>query len=220
VAGTTGGSTAFPPIGVGGRARILAGTNSSATVKAVTMGWRSRLVPSESPGPANVVSPGTTSPLLSDVVDVQGLGNPSDPFVLDMTYNPALLPKHNAPGIEAGLANNKLIYMVSPTTGVDGTQYENTVLLNTGNIVTSPLDARYGYKGSYATFQSAGQPGNGLTPAQERGAWGVDTALHEVWAVVNHNSTFAVVPEPSTMLLAGFGLLSLVGLRRRMKKVA
>lgn len=221
VAGTTGGNTAFPPIGVGGRARILAGTNSSATGKTVTMGWRSRLTPSEvSPAQHPPMPDSVTTGLVSDVVDLNGLGNPSDPFVLDMTYNPALLPKHNAPGIETSLANNKLIYMVSPLSGIDGTQYVNTVAVNTGNVVTSPLDRRYGYVGSYAAFQADAAGGNGGTPGSELGAWGVDTALHEVWAVVDHNSTFAVVPEPSTMLLAGFGLLGLVGLRRRLKKVA
>ena len=221
VSGTTGGNTAFPPSGVGGRARILAGTNSSATGKTVTMGWRSRLVPSEvSPAQHPPMADSVTTGLISDVVDLNGLGNPSDPFVLDMTYNPALLPKHNAPGIETSLANNKLIYMVSPLSGVDGTQYVNTVAVNTGNVVTSPLDGRYGYVGSYAAFQADAAGGNGGTPGSELGAWGVDTALHEVWAVVDHNSTFAVVPEPSTMLLAGFGLLGLVGLRRRLKKVA
>ena len=40
------------------------------------------------------------------------------------------------------------------------------------------------------------------------GAWGVDGVNQDVWAVVNHNSDFAVVPEPSAFVLAGFGLLA------------
>jgi hypothetical protein len=44
------------------------------------------------------------------------------------------------------------------------------------------------------------------------GSYGIDTVNHEVWAVVDHNSEFAVaqaVPEPSswTALLGGLGLL-------------
>ena len=37
------------------------------------------------------------------------------------------------------------------------------------------------------------------------GDWGVNTANDTVWAVVNHNSDFAVVPEPSTLALLAAG---------------
>ena len=147
----------------------------------------------------------STTDLVSNVVNLTGLEtgspNPSstDPFVFDISYNAALLP-----AIEQGLANDKAIYMVSPP-GPDGGQYVNTVALNAGNIVTSPLDIRYGYIGAYAQFQADPLGGNGATPAGELGAWGIDIATHEVWAVVNHDRTFAVVatiPEPSTIVLA------------------
>jgi hypothetical protein len=210
----TGGS---PALGVGGRARILAGSNSGAQTT-VGMGWRSRLNPSEiSPAKHPPMADSVTTGLVSDVVDVNGV-TPGDAYVLDMNYNPALLPKGGSPAIEQGLAHNKLIYMVSPGPAAgDGSQYFNTVSLNTGNVVTSPLDNRYGYVGSYAQFQADPLGGNGGTPASEVGSWGDDPVNHEVWAVVTHNSTFAVVPEPSTLLLVGLGLLGLVGLRRRIK---
>jgi len=47
------------------------------------------------------------------------------------------------------------------------------------------------------------------------GAYGADSANHVAWAVVNHNSEFAVVPEPTTLVLAGLGLLGLIAVRRR-----
>ena len=52
------------------------------------------------------------------------------------------------------------------------------------------------------------------------GTWGVDTAGHDAWTVINHNSQFAVEPEPSTLALAALGLLGLAGygVRRRRKK--
>jgi len=61
------------------------------------------------------------------------------------------------------------------------------------------------------------------TPAFVAGAWnatyglgtyGVDTDTNTVWAVLNHNSDFAVVPEPGTFALAVFGLGGLLACRR------
>lgn len=63
---------------------------------------------------------------------------------------------------------------------------------------------------------------NGTIPIGDfLGAWGVDTTGYDAWAVVNHNSEFAVVPEPSTIVLAGFGLLGgFFALRRRKNSAA
>jgi hypothetical protein len=222
---------------LGGTATILAGTNTLANgggAATVTMQWRtlSTAAPiNEQTGAGtgfkgkmyatNLAGP--TTGLVSDVVNLTGLtpgaesaGGATDPFVLQMSYNPALLPKGGT--LENTLATNKLINLLSfnSTTSL----WDRAVDDNTGNVVTSPLDNRYGYKGSYAAFQADPLGGNGGTPASELGAWGVDTATHVVWAAVNHNSQFAVVPEPGTILLAGLGLLGLVGLRRRIKATA
>lgn len=49
------------------------------------------------------------------------------------------------------------------------------------------------------------------------GSWGYDTSANTVWAVLDHNSEFAVVPEPSAVFLvvAGLGMLALCGAKRR-----
>ena len=47
------------------------------------------------------------------------------------------------------------------------------------------------------------------------GDYGVDTADNLVWAVVNHNSQFAAVPEPSTFVLLGMAAVSLLIYTRR-----
>jgi hypothetical protein len=52
------------------------------------------------------------------------------------------------------------------------------------------------------------------------GSWGVDVSDDEVWAVLNHNSEFAVVPEPASIGLVAVGLLGALGSRRRKGKKA
>jgi len=224
----SGGSDARPnnTSTLGGQATILAGTNTVANgggTATVSLSWRTRLSPSEvSPAQHPPIPVGVTTGLVSDVLNLSGMttsgaSHTTDPFVLDMSYNPALLPKGGPPAIENGLAHNKLIYMVSPSNSTDGGPYVNTVSLDTGNVVSDPLSNKYGYFGSYAAFQADANGGAGGTPASELGAWGIDTTAHEVWAVVNHNSEFAVVPEPSTFVLGGLGIVGLIVARRRNK---
>ena len=49
------------------------------------------------------------------------------------------------------------------------------------------------------------------------GTYGVDTVNGTVWAVLNHNSDFSVIPEPHPMALVGAGLPGLSARRRRRK---
>ena len=177
---------------IGSTVTILAGTNSgSGVAETVSMSWRTQ-TQSERTSPA----------LISDVVDLSGMAlngisGQTSPFVLQMDYAPVLLP--GGAGSESLMASDELICLdwLDSSTG----RWENAVLGNYGS--------------NNDTFVGVGV-WNGDTTL---GDWGVNTANHTVWAVVDHNSEFAVVPEPSALVLigvAGVGLLA-VAWRRRVK---
>lgn len=127
----------------------------------------------------------------SDIVDVSGVSG--DKFVLQLSYDPAL-----ATSLLGSEANAMLLWQ-DPATGSFG----NAILGNSDGGTQSQH-----FVGAY-------------NPATEfvLGDYGVDTVNHVVWAVVDHNSEFAVgqtVPEPGTWvtLASGIGVLAL---RRRRK---
>ena len=182
---------------LGTTATILAGTASAD--RQLSMAWRVRGANESSSIPAN--NDAGTLPngyLISDVVSLTGLGaGVSETFVLQMNYDESLLgvdvtssAKHEIDGVTFG--------RISLAWNDNGT-WENAVLGNTGG--TNQFVLR------------------GYLPGDEAvlGLWGVDTVNNVAWAVLNHNSEFAVIPEPSTLVLGGLALLGLAGagLRRR-----
>ena len=125
----------------------------------------------------------------SDVVSVQGAGG--DRFVLQLSYDSAL-----AAALTAGDALGARLGWLDPTDGA----WKLAVLGN-------------GDGGAGASF-AGDRAYNGSTDFQ-LGRFGVDSANHVVWAVLDHEGTFAVVPEPSPWtLLISAGVLA-AGLARR-----
>ena len=50
------------------------------------------------------------------------------------------------------------------------------------------------------------------------GFYGVDTQSDTVWAVLNHNSEFSIVPEPASLALIVAGLAIIASLRRPLRR--
>ncbi|TSA36589.1 MAG: PEP-CTERM sorting domain-containing protein [Verrucomicrobiaceae bacterium] len=122
----------------------------------------------------------------SDVFSLSGTS--TNAFVLQLSYT--------------GLAAGSFLGWDNAGTWV------NAVSGNTGNNASL---AQQGYLGSFSAFQTT----YGSTIANYIGAYGVDTTAGSAWAVLNHNSDFAVVPEPSTWLLFAGGLTFVIVMRRR-----
>ena len=129
---------------------------------------------------------GGVSNLLSDAFNLSGTGG--DIYVLQINYDDSLLGVH-----EAALAAGGYIHLGWMNSGT----WANALEGNSGGTPTMKLGA--------------------YNPATDfvLGNWGVDTDANNVWAVLNHNGEFSVVPEPSTGLLAIFGLALLPRRTRR-----
>jgi len=233
---TSGGSYAnldsrvFSTSGAGGGpalnsvATLLEGTNSSGTDTGVSMEWRTRSMAetSLSEGGSPTTPPmWDTSALTSDVVNIHGMVNNAiadqrltDVFVLQMTYSESLL---NAPEALLAAAGKIHLAWLDPSASATGT-WENAVLGNIGGPSTLGLPVL----ASYSTYRTGilGSHGAKAPLSFQLGDWGVDTTANVVWAVLNHNSQFASVPEPSSLALGALGLLGLVvfGWRRSARR--
>jgi hypothetical protein len=134
--------------------------------------------------------------LFSDVVDVSGMALSGG----NGRTAPFVLQMTYNPGLI--LSPNELPYLgwLNPNTGI----WENAVLGNYGS--------------SNDTFVGVGAWNGDMI----LGDWGVNTADDTVWAVVDHNSDFAAVPEPSAIILLGISAICVAGFawRRKRKSVA
>ncbi len=186
--------------GAGTRADIGAGTNASGGVRSVAMAWRE-------PDDSEPTPPGFIG-LASDVLELSGMvisgaaHGETDPFVLTMSYDSAALL-----GREAELAATGNLYLawLDPAQG-----WRNAALGNFGGANS------FAGMGPWTDFI------DGANLAADLGRWGVDPTQQYAWAVLNHNSEFAVmgVPEPASLLSLVAALSTIACLPRRMRQRA
>jgi fibronectin-binding autotransporter adhesin len=183
---------------LGTTATIYNYNNSTGTDTGVSMAWRSRTAAEASstvPGDNGTLVAGY---LVSDVVNLTGMGNAggtgfTDTFILQMSYNEALLDGFESFGVTEG---NIVIAWK------DGSNWVNAV---NGNSTPG---------GTYFANQAYNAASRSL------GDYGIDPTNNVVWAVLNHNSEFAVIPEPSTLVLGGLALLGFAGVGLRKRRTA
>jgi len=192
------------------------------------MNWRDRADIEKSTTATSPPIPVAGFGLVSDIVKLTGMSKSgggtsgdrteTDVFALQMSYDDTLLP-----GVEATLAAKGSIYLGWLDTdynGTSGPQATDLWKLAVAGNFGSGSSVFTNQPMSWTSFVSAHSISN-TNIGDFLGSWGVDTANNVVWAVLNHNSQFAVVPEPTTCLLLGCGGLGLVlGWRRRRRTAA
>jgi hypothetical protein len=146
---------------------------------------------------------GAEASFASDVLDVSGLSldglatGQTAPFVLQMSYDASRFGAD-----EAMLAIDGRIDLLS--------------LDLTSGLWRNAIDDNFGI--NEGEFHDAAWQSGDLT----LGDWGVNTANHTVWAVLNHNSQFAVVPEPGTLgmlAVSAIGILWCIRRQRRCRNI-
>jgi hypothetical protein len=151
------------------------------------------------------------------------------PYVVEEQYDPTLLP--GGAGAENALASQGAIYLAdlypgSPIFPADPIFPNNPVFTNavagnydSGDDITSGLSqpTYLGSFGAYWAAELAEDPN--LTLQDLDSAWGVDTADHVVWSVVDYDAQFVPlavsVPEPASISMLGIAVLGLMRRRRQ-----
>ena len=177
------------------RADIIAGTNSGAFTggdATLAMQWRQRSSGetgrTQGGDPASPPLPSVNAALISDILKLTGMASgtadplPTDPFVLQMTYDPSELSD------EAARAAAGAVYSgwLNPTGGPGGEPLsENAIAGNAGNNATL---AEQNFQGDFATFQAGSARHSAITSAV-RGASIRRITTCGPWSITTANSS-------------------------------
>jgi len=187
---TSAGTVAF----AGGGVRRTS-TEALATVAGVIAGTAaSPVTRSSSFDPTFAWSPRIADTTYSDVL---GLTNTAGTIqILEIAYDPSILGSITPADLFLGWDDN--------------------------GAWVNAIDGNTGSAGGSAVFNQTGSLGSlGILATSDfLGSWGRDTTTNTAWAVIDHNSDFAViaVPEPATLALLGVAAgLGLASFRRRLR---
>lgn len=199
------------------KADIRAGVNFSGSDNTVAIQWRLRAASETIGTGTHPPLPNNAAGLASEVISITGLANDgslhgqTDPFALQLTYDDSQLV-----GDENDAAAAGRLYLA--TLDISGTPlWVNAVDKNFYDIpgglgdwavpkyLNDPDGGGPLAAGSWEAFAYEFGVNDGNL-GHYVGSWGVDTAENKVWAVLNHNSEFAVVPEPASLGLMGIAL--------------
>ena len=233
---TVGTSTTTPIAGTarpqfGSSAWIRAGQASSNTT--VSMQWRTATqyelygssTSVDQPGGGPLPDSGPWNTLGSDVLKITGIAAtgavdsqgrlPTDAYTLEMTFDPAIIVAGYQNYSTYGWTLNDIV-----AAGELQLSYFDPVtqVWTKGiNVISAGASRLQNYQGTWDAFALA----NGVTNANLSsfvGSWGLvidsaDPTNSRIWSVLDHTSSYAVVPAPGALAL--IGAAGLVRARRR-----
>ncbi len=203
-------------------ATILAGSHltGGSNPNTVSMTWRDRSS-IERPGGARPPLPlATQRYLISDVVLLTGMNGGEGQSVDDSKTIGSTT--YHIINNETDLFALQMSYIGGANPTLDWLNPADSTweLARTGDFGTNNASGgEQNFVGSFAAFQTA----HGTDLTTYLGAYGYDPTNAVAWAVINHNSQFAVVgevPEPTSLGLLGLGALGLLGRRSRKNRAA